>query len=253
MRGGGPGGQRDLGSGIPRPSRRRAARRPSRSGTCPPGTPSSSSRPGSRRRRGARRWGRPTPCAWPRAAGEGRGGGMGGGVRTAPPGFNRPPPPPPQGREAVGPHGAAEGLRARRVSFLHQLREPQREGVGERRLRGPSRSRSRSCGAADGSLPYPPPSTFQDANPFASVVFYWEPLHRQVCAWWWGEDSTSPPPPFGLGGILGFVWALRVRFALLFFLAAAKGRPCTKGAVRKEGTDAMAGSVGIGREEMASN
>lgn len=79
MRGGGPGGQRDLGSGIPRPSRRPAARRPSRSGTCPPGTPSSSSRPGSRRRRSARRWGRPTPCAWPRAAGEGRGGGMGGG------------------------------------------------------------------------------------------------------------------------------------------------------------------------------
>lgn len=74
MRGGG-GGQRDLGSGIPRPSRRPAARRPSRSGTCPPGTPSSSSRPGSRRRRGARRWGRPTPCAWPRAAGEGRDGG----------------------------------------------------------------------------------------------------------------------------------------------------------------------------------
>ena len=65
--------------------------------------------------------------------------------------------------------------------------------------------------------------------------------------------GQHPPPPFGLGGILGFVWALRVRFALLFFLAAAKGRPCTKGAVRKEGTDAMAGSVGIGREEMASN
>lgn len=251
MRGGGPGGQRDLGSGIPRPSRRPAARRPSRSGTCPPGTPSSSSRPGSRRRRSARRWGRPTPCAWPRAAGEGRGGGMGGGVRTAPPGFNRPPPPPPQGREAVGPHGAAEGLRARRVSFLHQLREPQREGVGERRLRGPSRSRSRSCGAADGSLPYPPPPRFRMPTPSLLLSSIGSPSTDRCVRG--GGARTAPPPPFGLGGILGFVWALRVRFALLFFLAAAKGRPCAKGAVRKGGTDAMSGSVGIGREEMASN
>lgn len=200
VRGGG-GGQRDLGSGIPRPSRRPAARRPSRSGTCPPGTPSSSSRPGSRRRRGARRWGRPTPCAWPRAAGEGRGGGMGGGVRTAPPGFNRPPPPPPQGREAVGPHGAAEGLRVRRVSFLHQLREPQREGVGERRLRGPSRSRSRSCGAADGSLPYPPPPRFRMPTPSLLLSSIGSPSTDRCVRG--GGARRAPPPPSGSVGFWG--------------------------------------------------
>lgn len=132
-----------------------------------------------------------------------RAGGAGwGGVRTAPPGFNRPPPPPPQGREAVGPHGAAEGLRARRVSFLHQLREPQREGVGERRLRGPSRSRSRSCGAADGSLPYPPPPRFRMPTPSLLLSSIGSPSTDRCVRG--GGARTAPPPPPPPSGSVGF-------------------------------------------------
>ena len=249
MRGGG-GGQRDLGSGIPRPSRRPAARRPSRSGTCPPGTPSSSSRPGSRRRRGARRWGRPTPCAWPRAAGEGRGGGMGGGSAQ-------------HRRALTAPrrHRRRDGRPSARMVLL--------KGFGCDGFRFFTNYESRKgrelVSAACGALPGAAPGA---AGPLTALSHI-SPLHvsgcqplRFCCLLLGAPPPTGVcvvvgrgqhPPPFGLGGILGFVWALRVRFALLFFLAAAKGRPCAKGAVRKGGTDAMSGSVGIGREEMASN
>lgn len=123
---------------------------------------------------------------------------------------------------------------------------------------------SAACGALPGAAPgaagpltalshIPPPPRFRMPTPSLLLSSIGSPSTDRCVRGGGARTAPPPPPPFGLGGILGFVWALRVRFALLFFLAAAKGRPCTKGAVRKGGTDAMSGSVGIGREEMASN
>lgn len=46
-----------------------------------------------------------------------------------------------------------------------------------------------------------PPSSPQDANPFASLVFYWEPLNRQVCRGPLGMGGGG-----GLGGADGACW-----------------------------------------------
>lgn len=51
-----------------------------------------------------------------------------------------------------------------------------------------------------------PPSSPQDANPFASLVFYWEPLNRQVCrgplgmggGGGWGEQTEHVGAPLGM-------------------------------------------------------
>lgn len=201
MRGGGPGGQRDLGSGIPRPSRRPAARRPSRSGTCPPGTPSSSSRPGSRRRRSARRWGRPTPCAWPRAAGEGRGGGMGGGSAQ-------------HRRALTAPrrHRRRDGRPSARMVLL--------KGFGRDGFRFFTNYESRkgrelvsaACGALPGAAPgaagpltalshIPPPPRFRMPTPSLLLSSIGSPSTDRCVRG--GGARTAPPPPSGSVGFWG--------------------------------------------------
>lgn len=119
---------------------------------------------------------------------------------------------------------------------------------------------SAACGALPGAAPgaagpltalshIPPPPRFRMPTPSLLLSSIGSPSTDRCVR---GGGARTAPPPLRARWDFG-VRALRVRFALLFFLAAAKGRPCAKGAVRKGGTDAMSGSVGIGREEMASN